>query len=62
MYRHRISIKQCNGRGKFGEQQIIVEPNIITDADTIKYNTGLRIVFDKKQGIYQLQVIIYFIY
>ena len=41
---------------KANERIVVIEPANINDFDLVKYNTSLRLILDKKNGIYQLQV------
>ena len=41
---------------KASEKITVIEPTYLSDPDLVKHNTSLRLILDKKRGLYQLQV------
>ena len=58
MYQDRVAIKEvpAGNSVKSREKVVVVEPSFISDPDLVKHNAALRIVLDKKNGIYLFQV------
>ena len=59
MYQDRVTIREVSAANtsiKPTERLVVIEPTYISNSDLIRFNTSLRIILDKKKGIYRLQV------